>query len=931
MIATLRVTHRMLGAAVRWAGHVVRGLLALVVLLALIVGLPVALVHFVGWPLPEHLPTWDELQVALFVPMSSHFLLNVLACALWPVWARFTFDVLSAVPGTARAVTWRHSRRGFHRSPLQTMAGVLVGAITVSVLSRTPSPVATAQAVTAELSGTGHITVATALFRPAATLVTEPSKEPVVVTATMHTQAVSIPLQHTETVRAPNHGVYDSLWRVAQRCLGDGNRWPEIWKLNQGVTQTDGSVFTTPSLIRPGWRLQLPTPAPEVTPPAGEYPAPPQPSGPGEQPHSQGPVRQSEPADSASARNPTTGISSSTGAFVGLGFAALITVTMLNVRLRRRRFYQPGTREPDDPGRAPVVRALRIAHDSATLPHDDEGTPITPRPRNARPADFDACERAQATALALRSGPETAMLGIREGHAVALDLAGSRGLGLIGPGAHAAARALIVALLANAVDEGHGALVVIPAVDAEALFGTELPRRAPARLRVVDDMAAALAVLEAELLARVRNGAEWGPDHHARDGTTPLVLVASPTADTERRAQAILDNGTGLGLTGVLLGQWRPGGTVRVRGDGTVGATSPNLSDSLAGARLFTLHGTDTQDLLALLHAAEPATLDSAQTANADYKFIADETSQPVTETALATREPSALEAQVTSDSGARVADGPPWPRPSARLGAPGSRPLHLQVFGRLHLTWTGTDSDDLIEVLAPRQREVLVYLALHRYGCRREVLTAALWPDAPGDRPYNSFHATLSQLRRGLRTATGNEIANITVNEDGHYGLDQSVITVDLWQLQDALAARRQATTPAETAATLRRVVDLYQGDLAERIATDWIDGPREALRRDALDALSALIRVLGGDDPQQTLTLLEQARELDPYNEAIYRDLMRSQSRLGQYDSIPRTLNLLITSLAELDQQPTRDTVELADRLSRPRDSQVGDRAAS
>ncbi|MBC9719428.1 hypothetical protein H9Y04_43655 [Streptomyces sp. TRM66268-LWL] len=52
----------------------------------------------------------------------------------------------------------------------------------------------------------------------------------------------------------------------------------------------------------------------------------------------------------------------------------------------------------------------------------------------------------------------------------------------------------------------------------------------------------------------------------------------------------------------------------------------------------------------------------------------------------------------------------------------------------------------------------MLAYLALHRRGVRREVLAAALWPDAPSDRPYTSLHATVSQLRRALRSATGDK-----------------------------------------------------------------------------------------------------------------------------------------------------------------------------
>ncbi|WP_235487645.1 LysM peptidoglycan-binding domain-containing protein, partial [Frankia sp. AvcI1] len=67
-------------------------------------------------------------------------------------------------------------------------------------------------------------------------------------------------------MQLPANGVYDSLWRIADRCLGDGARWPQIWALNHGVVQADGRALTQPGLIRPGWVLRLPD-QPATTPP----------------------------------------------------------------------------------------------------------------------------------------------------------------------------------------------------------------------------------------------------------------------------------------------------------------------------------------------------------------------------------------------------------------------------------------------------------------------------------------------------------------------------------------------------------------------------------------------------------------------------------------------------------------------------------------
>ena len=50
----------------------------------------------------------------------------------------------------------------------------------------------------------------------------------------------------------------DHLWGIAERFLGDGFRWIEIWELNRGRELEDGWRFTDPNLISSGWRLELP-------------------------------------------------------------------------------------------------------------------------------------------------------------------------------------------------------------------------------------------------------------------------------------------------------------------------------------------------------------------------------------------------------------------------------------------------------------------------------------------------------------------------------------------------------------------------------------------------------------------------------------------------------------------------------------------------
>ena len=56
----------------------------------------------------------------------------------------------------------------------------------------------------------------------------------------------------------PPRGDHDSLWEVAERHLGDGRRYKEIYELNKDRMQPDGSKLSEASLIRPGWIMEMP-------------------------------------------------------------------------------------------------------------------------------------------------------------------------------------------------------------------------------------------------------------------------------------------------------------------------------------------------------------------------------------------------------------------------------------------------------------------------------------------------------------------------------------------------------------------------------------------------------------------------------------------------------------------------------------------------
>ena len=66
-------------------------------------------------------------------------------------------------------------------------------------------------------------------------------------------------------VSDPRNGEQEYPFGIAAKTLGDGKRYLEIFALNQGRLQPDGQRMTDPSIVNPGWILQLP---PDATGPS---------------------------------------------------------------------------------------------------------------------------------------------------------------------------------------------------------------------------------------------------------------------------------------------------------------------------------------------------------------------------------------------------------------------------------------------------------------------------------------------------------------------------------------------------------------------------------------------------------------------------------------------------------------------------------------
>lgn len=251
------------------------------------------------------------------------------------------------------------------------------------------------------------------------------------------------------------------------------------------------------------------------------------------------------------------------------------------------------------------------------------------------------------------------------------------------------------------------------------------------------------------------------------------------------------------------------------------------------------------------------------------------------------------------------------------QTAAPG---LAVRIFGPTRIVWRAPETVESVEItsrLQPRSREVLTVLALHPDGVSRSRLIDMLWGERPPERATAALTNTLSRLRTAITSATGGQITGLLTDDRLHCRLSDAVITIDYWEFNAAVAARRRASSDADQAAASRLIADLATADLAADLTGAWVEPLRESARRDALNAMSWLATRNAENDPRATLGMLEETAESDPYNETIWQDILRLHARLGEYSALARTYSLLTHKLAEIGQTPSQETRQLLHRL--------------
>ncbi len=862
------------------SAEVAKGLVALFVTAALVVGIPVALYLGFGTPWPDEMPSSDW----IYADFGPRDVMAILVAVVWLAWLHFVWCLL---------VEFAAERRGRGLSPrvpggglgTQPLARRLVGAVLLlsgGVAATLPS--ATAVTMAHQDQG-GRIAAVAQAAQAGGTVGTADHADDKTpershrATAAFTDEKAGALHKYVE-VQPPEGRNYDTLWGIAERYLGDGLRYKEIAGLNRGVVQPDGTTLQNPDLIYPGWILKLPSDAegPGLRTPDHQQ-APDRGTGHPDTPHHEPQVDDgSTGGDDTATVTPTGGDGSdatitddaSMMALGGFSTVGALLAAGLLFSLRRRRGWDGG---PNPRGGKPLDQEfdMRGAADESSAIFVDKvlrGLGSSIRDGSNLPAPSTSVLGADGLALTFPAdarvnlgAPWTGDAGgrtwlVRRTAAITVPpgrLSPLPGLVALGTGSRQVETMLDIESVAGVVslsgdlnvarDVAVGLGVALatnrwadnPRVTFVG-FADDLARLAPDSIRHYDDLPTVFEMVDAKRRRQHSACAAGGhesvraarlADADARRWAPEfLVLSGVPTeADVARLTELSQDPRNAVGV--IVVGDVKTA-PVRLVASSEGRLWCGPLGIDVAAHRM----SADTyRDALGIF--------DDEVAKGGDTDLV----SAPVVD-------PDSLDVTCTM-------------------------PVEIQTLGSLAVTGPGELDEERRDLLT----ELVVYLALHPEGIHPNVLSAALWPRGVTDAVRDS---TLAQAATWLGNDEQGE-PRLRVNDEGMWVLSRSGVRFD-WDVFRALANR--SGTGDDAIGDLELALTLVTGGAWTSLPAGrygWL--AYESVEADTRVAVVAVARRLASltaaaGNPLRARNALQAGLRMAPACEEIWRDALRLAS---------------------------------------------------
>lgn len=142
------------------------------------------------------------------------------------------------------------------RARAVTLCAATIGAAAMPALAQAATGSAAATAVTAQPKTTVHLAGAALQSAALRAAKSTGTGTVVAVSDTVKTASSSSSSSSDKTYTVVSG---DTLSGIAERALGNGDDYPELFKLNKDRSEPDGRTFTDANLIVTGWTIELPS------------------------------------------------------------------------------------------------------------------------------------------------------------------------------------------------------------------------------------------------------------------------------------------------------------------------------------------------------------------------------------------------------------------------------------------------------------------------------------------------------------------------------------------------------------------------------------------------------------------------------------------------------------------------------------------------
>lgn len=817
-----------------------RSLLSGLVLAAVIIGLPAALLATVG---PPPLPTGVDMSVLFTQAVSFDVVVGVLIWVLYLAWLQFTVCALveaaSAIKG--HGVPGHVPLSGGMQSLVRRLIAsvLLLGAVSGPVAAAAapvveePTPaVAVSQDVSSQQPAADDDSQADGAATASQGADSDHQYMRYMVNGVELDQEIGAQLvgQRVYIVQPPEGRYHDNLWDIAERNLGEGRAYSQIYDLNAGRAQPDGGSLELARLIQPGWLLVMPESATSVarveaipTTPA-PAPAAPTPQQQEEGNHIPAGLGQ-DLRDIAPVQMPAIG--------------SLLAASLVSGLVARRRWLAGAFNEDS----AELERLLRVGADESRSRRLDavlrslDDLPGSPRPY-AVAIDDDACYLRMARPLPDAPAPWRAQ---QEGMTWALR-AGQE------PPLKDRPCPLPGLVTVGRTPEGADILIDLAFADGDVI--------------VTGDPAMAAEVVSALALELCTN--PWSRDADVV-GTGLSATLHGVAGQRLQTPESLMGQAALPGVGGVLTGR-RPETQTTFMLIGN-GATPPPLPPG----RSYALVRTDSNR-----QGRWTIEIDASGTARI-FPLGIMVTASRATEAEIAALEGLFAPAEETHDDGRPPVPDPPMPPlATAALRAASVR---IQVLGNTLVETAGAVDQARRSILT----EAAVCVALHPEGIRLSILGAMLWPlGATAD----VVGATVERLRSWLGQDSQGA-PHLREDAEGRLVLGPGVV-LD-WDVLRSLLDSSRRCAPQQEVELLTEALRLVRGPMVSDAAEGhytWLARVRAARQFDALvvDAAHRLVELIGDTDPDGAATAIATGLQVVELDQGLWRDRLRLASRRGR-----------------------------------------------